>query len=181
MKISVIVPVYNVYNYIDKCLNSLVNQTLRDIEIIVVNDGSPDNSEEIIEKYIKKYSNIKYYKKKNGGISDARNYGLKYATGEYIGFVDSDDYVKENMYEEMYNKALTDNYDMVVCDLNYVYDDKIIRVDCGIKKDTENVKSIYIDNYPVVWNKIFKRELFNNIQFKCGVWFEDVELLMSKK
>ena len=93
VKVSVIVPVYNVEKYIDKCLTSLVNQTLKDIEIIIVNDGSPDKSQKIIDKYVKKHSNIKSYIKKNGGISSARNYGLKYAHGEYIAFVDSDDYV----------------------------------------------------------------------------------------
>ena len=93
MKVSVIVPVYNVEKYIKKCLNSLVNQTLDEVEIVVVNDGSPDNSQKIIDEYTKKYKNIKSYVKKNGGLSDARNYGIKKATGKYISFVDSDDYI----------------------------------------------------------------------------------------
>lgn len=98
-KISVIVPVYNTEKYIQKCLESIVNQTMKDIEIIVVNDGSKDKSEDIIEQFIKNNKSnikIKYYKKKNGGLSDARNYGVQKATGEYIAFVDSDDYIKKD-------------------------------------------------------------------------------------
>ena len=121
VKVSVIVPVYNVYDYLGKCLDSLVNQTLKDIEIIVVNDGSPDNSEEIIDIYKKKYKCIKAYKKENGGLSDARNYGIKRAQGEYIAFIDSDDYVDTQMLEKMYQKAKKDNLDIVVCDVYNVY------------------------------------------------------------
>ena len=113
-KVSVIVPVYNVEKYIDKCLKSLVNQTLSDIEIIVVNDGSTDNSETIIKQYLEKYQNkIKYVIKQNGGLSDARNYGMKFATGEYIAFLDSDDYVDNTIYEKMYNKATEEQCDFV--------------------------------------------------------------------
>ena len=107
-KVSVIVPVYNVEKYLEKCLDSLVSQSLKDIEIIVVNDGSPDNSQDIIDKYVKKYENVFGYKKKNGGLSDARNYGLKKTTGDYIAFIDSDDYISLEMLEIMYNKAIKD-------------------------------------------------------------------------
>ena len=95
-KVSIIVPVYNVEEYLEKCLDSLVNQTLQDIEIIVVNDGSPDNSQQIIDAYIEKYPDkIKGFIKENGGLSDARNYGITKASADYIGFVDSDDYMKK--------------------------------------------------------------------------------------
>lgn len=179
MKVSVIVPVYNVEQYLEKCLDSLANQTLKDIEIIVVNDGSPDNSQKIIDKYVKKYSNIKSYIKENGGVSDTRNYGIKKATGKYIAFVDGDDYVSYNMYELMYNKAESGNFDMVVCDLNYVYEDgKTVRVSSKIEHDTTDIKRTYINMYPCVWNKIYKKSLFNNnVEFKKGVWFEDVDFL----
>lgn len=178
MKVSVIVPVYNVSDYIEKCLDSLIHQTLKEIEIIVINDGSPDNSEEKIKKYLKKNKNIKYYVKENGGLSSARNYGLNYATGEYIAFLDSDDYVTEDMYFKMYEKAKENNFDMVVCDINYLYKDKTLRVSSGIKNDTKNIKSVYKSIHPAAWNKIFKKELFsNNIYFKKGVWFEDVEFI----
>ena len=180
IKVSVIVPVYNVEKYIDKCLKSLVNQTLKDIEIIIVNDESPDNSDKIISKYVKEYKNIKYYKKKNGGVSDARNYGIKKATGEDITFIDSDDYVKYDMYEKMYEKAKSGNFDMVVCDLNCVSEDNnnIKYIDSCIKHDTTNIKSVFINNYPVVWNRIIKRKFFDNgLEFKKNVWFEDVEFI----
>ncbi len=102
-KVSVIVPVYNVENYITKCLESLVSQTLQDMEIIIVNDGSTDNSQQIIDNFVKKYpEKIKAFIKDNGGLSDARNFGIDRAIGEFIGFVDSDDYVTPTMFEQMY-------------------------------------------------------------------------------
>ena len=178
IKVSIIVPVYNVEEYLARCLDSLVNQSLKDIEIIVVNDGSPDNSQKIIDNYCKKYKNIKSFIKENGGLSDARNFGIEKAQGEYIAFLDSDDYVTIDMYMEMYNKAKSGNFDMVVCDLNYVYDDKIIKASCNIKKDTNNIKDVMLNIYPAAWNKIFKRNLMDKgIRFKKGVWFEDVEFI----
>lgn len=178
-KVSVIVPVYNVEKYLDKCLDSLANQTLKDIEVIVVNDESPDNSQKIIDKYAKKYHHIHGYLKKNGGVSDARNFGLSKATGDYIAFVDGDDYVAYNMYELMYKKAKSGNFDIVACNLNYVYEDgKIIEVSSKINSDTTNIKKTYVNMYPCVWNKIYKKQLFkNNISFKKGVWYEDVDFL----
>ena len=101
-KISVIVPVYNTEKYIKKCLDSIINQTYSNIEIIIINDGSTDNSELIINEYLKEYPDkIKYYKKENGGLSDARNYGVTKATGDYICFVDSDDYIDINLFESL--------------------------------------------------------------------------------
>jgi len=182
MKVSVIVPVYNVEKYLEKCLNSLVNQTLEDIEIIVVNDGTKDNSQKIIDKYTKKYpKKVKGYIKENGGLSSARNYGLKYASGEYIAFVDSDDYVELDMYEKMYNKAISENFDIVACDLFYVYDDKKVEAFSNLNNDIftqEEIKQSMINIYPSAWNKIYKKDLFKHkIYFKDRVWFEDVEFL----
>jgi len=183
MKISVIVPVYNVEEYLERCLNSLVNQTLKDIEIIVVNDGSPDNSQKIIDKYVKKYKNVKSYIKKNGGLSDARNYGLKYATGEYISFIDSDDYVDETMMEKMYNKAISNDYDLVVCNLEMVDGQfKLIKkVFSNLEYDINSVEEIrkyMLVIYSSAVNKIYKRSLFDEkVRFKKGVWFEDVEFI----
>ena len=117
-KVSIVVPVYNVEKYLNRCLNSLVNQDYKNIEIIIVNDGSPDNSQMIIDKYKKEYSNvIKAFKKKNEGLSEARNFGLKKATGDYIAFIDSDDYVETNMISEMIKCASKNNSDIVVCDI----------------------------------------------------------------
>ena len=122
-KVSIIVPVYNVEKYLEKCLDSLVNQTLDSYEIIVVNDGSPDNSQEIIDKYVEKYPGIVFaYKKKNGGLGDARNFGIDKARGEYVGFVDSDDWVDKKMFEAMYNMAKTENDDVVICDVTEIND-----------------------------------------------------------
>lgn len=176
VKVSVIVPVYNVEKYLKKCLDSLVNQTLKNIEIIVVNDGSPDDSQKIIDEYTKRYSNIKSYIKENGGLSDARNYGLKKAHGEYVAFLDSDDYVTTDMYEKMYDKAKTANFDMVVCDLNYVYDNCVKKAYSNINHDTTNIKKAMLNIYPTAWNKIIKKDKIN-IEFKKNVWFEDVEFL----
>ena len=107
IKVSVIVPVYNVEKYLNQCLDSLVNQTLEDIEIIVVNDGSPDNSQSIIDDYVKRYpKKVFSYIKKNGGLSSARNFGVEKAKGEYLAFVDSDDYIKKDMY--VLNKIFKD-------------------------------------------------------------------------
>ena len=181
MKVSVIVPVYNVERYLEKCLNSLVNQTLDDIEIIVVNDGTKDNSQKIIDKFTKKYKNVKGYIKENGGLSSARNYGLKYATGEYIGFVDSDDYVELDMYEKLYNKAKEKDFDVVACNINYVYENRVVEVSSNVTKDLfdkKDIKNSMLNIYTTVWNKIYKKELFNKgVFFKEKVWYEDVEFL----
>ena len=175
-KISVIVPVYNVEKYIDKCLKSLTQQTLQDIEIIIVNDGTLDKSVEIIEKYVKENpSKIKYYEKENGGLSSARNYGLEYATGDYIAFLDSDDYVETNMYEEMYSLAKKENADMVECDFiwEWEYGKKIFDKRREYKSKEEMMKKPRV----VAWNKIYKREIINKykIRFPEGLIYEDME------
>lgn len=179
MKVSVIVPVYNAEKYFEKCLNSLVNQTLKDIEIIVVNDGSTDNSEKILKKFLAKYKNIVYFKKENSGQSDARNLGISHAKGDYLGFIDSDDYIALDMFEKLYNKAISDDFDFVSCDVDYIYPNYDKTVDCLIKNDTDNMHSLLINIYPIVCNKIFKRDLFANkdVRFKKGVWYEDVEFI----
>ena len=175
IKVSIIVPVYNVEKYINRCLDSLVNQTLKEIEIIVVNDESPDNSEEIIIEYQKKYNNIKYYKKTNGGLSDARNYGIKYASGEYIGFVDSDDYVDLSMFEKLYEKAFKENLDIVVCDSIEVYNDKTI-----LKKSNFNYSDSVIKNYiispPMACTRLYKKYIFDQVKFTKNIFYEDLYL-----
>lgn len=167
-KISVIVPVYNVEKYIDKCLNSLVNQTLKDIEIIVVNDGSPDNSQAIIDKYVQRYPKlVKSFIKENGGQGSARNLGLEKATGKYISFVDSDDWLDENALLEMYNLAQKDNSDIVICDMIDHYED-------GSTKNYNCTKydSVYKVS-PSACNKIFKKSIIGDIRFLNGEWYED--------
>ena len=172
VKVSVIVPVYNVEKYIDKCLDSLVNQTLKDIEIIVVNDGSPDNSQEIIDKYVKKYpKKVKSYIKENGGQGSARNLGLESAKGEYISFVDSDDYLDLNMLEEMYNVAKEKDNDIVICDLvdHYLLDDNEEKV---IYHNCTKYDSVY-EVTPSACNKIFRREVIGDLKFLSRLWYED--------
>lgn len=177
-KISIIIPAYNVEKYLEKCLDSVVKQTLKDIEIILINDGSSDNTWNIIESFANKYSNIKAFNKPNSGVADTRNFGLSKVSGEYIGFLDSDDYIEPSMFEELYNKAKSGNFDVSVCDA-YIVTDKLTYIDSNISRDLNKneIKTIFATLYPVLWNKIYKKELFNNLSFKEGVWFEDVELL----
>ena len=174
-KVSVIVPVYNVGKYIDKCLKSLVEQTLSDIEIIIVNDGSTDDSKKVIDNYIERYpEKIVYLEKKNGGLSDARNYGIPYAKGEYIAFLDSDDYVELDMYEKMYETAKKENSDMVECDFYWEYPNKT-KKDIGVIYSGQNEM---LENVRVVaWNKLIKREILeiSKIQFPKGYRYDDVE------
>ncbi len=174
-KVSVIVPFYNVEKYIEKCLETLVNQTLDDIEIILVNDGSKDKTVDIVKKYKEMYSNkIVYLEKENGGLSDARNYAIPYARGEYIAFLDSDDYVETNMYKEMYEIAQKENSDMVECNFIWEYPNKA-RIDIGT---TYNNKHEMIEKIRVVaWNKLIKREILekSKVQFPKGYRYEDVE------
>lgn len=176
-KISVIVPAYNASNYIEKCMDSLINQTLEDIEIIIIDDGSTDDTYEKLNNYKDK---VKIIKQKNSGVANARNKGLSVATGEYIAYVDSDDWIEKNMFELLYNKAKKYNYDVVECDFEYVNDfdtwDGVVDIDCDITT-IKDKKKYYINMFPVIWNKIYKRDKIKDIKFKSGVWAEDVEYL----
>ena len=183
-KLSVIVPVYNVEKYLDKCLNSLVRQNVDDYEIIVVNDGTKDNSQKIIDKYVSEYPNlVKSFIKENGGLSDARNYGVKRASGEYITFLDSDDYIEDDTYRNMLDIAYRDNLDLVVSDLEYVWEDesKDAFVKEGINRVSNNdLKNLFLS--PLFsWNKMYKRELFNKLDCKypIGLWYEDIPVTLK--
>ena len=180
-KISVIVPVYNVENYIGRCIDSLVNQTLRDIEVVIVNDGSTDDSQKVIDEYVRKYPDkIKAYTIKNSGAANARNYALDKATGEYIGFVDSDDYVAKDMYEKLYNKAIEDNADIVNC--GYYRETETRCVEKETVYNPEFGNSVFenpyliVDSVPYIWNKIFKRKIIedNKIRFPNLKIYEDL-------
>ncbi len=174
-KVSVIVPFYNVEGYIEKCLETLVNQTLEDIEIILVNDGSKDRSIEIVNKFLEAYpEKLVYLEKENGGLSDARNYAIPYAKGEYIAFLDSDDYVEKDMYQKMYELAKKENSDMVECDFYWEYPDKL-KKDVGV---IYNGKKEMLENVRVVaWNKLIRREILEKteVKFPKGYRYEDVE------
>ena len=181
-KLSIIVPVYGVEKYIDKCLNSLVKQSLKEIEIIVVNDGTKDNSQKIVDKYVKKYPDkIKSYIKENGGQGSARNYGLKKASGEYIGYVDSDDFVEKDMYKKLYNKAKENNYDIVVCgNYNVSEDYQNKNIDAFINNYNTDLENIFFGKM-AVWNKIYKRDILikNKLEFKEKVWYEDLAFTLK--
>lgn len=183
-KVSIIVPVYEVEKYLRKCLNSLVNQTLQDIEIVIVNDGSKDGSQKIIDEFQQKFpEKIKSFEKENGGLSDARNFGLNHATGEFIGFVDSDDEVSATMFEEMYNLAQKHHAEMVICNLQKVDEyGNVTQKLTQIPNMPEKIKlgenfSVFSDLSYFACNKIFKRELFKNKKFKKGIHFEDIQLI----
>ena len=174
-KVSIIVPVYNVEKYVDKCIQTLINQTLEDIEIIIVNDGSTDNSRNIIKEYEHTFPDkIKCYDKENGGLSDARNYGMKFASGEYIAFLDSDDYVELNMYEKMYNKAIEDESDIVECDFIWEYPNKKV-IDSGILYNSKKEMITYAR--VVAWNKLIRKSIIDKakIEYPKGLRYEDVE------
>ena len=173
MEISVIVPVYNVEKYLEDCLKSLVNQTFQDMEIICVNDGSTDNSAEILKKYEGK---IKIITQENQGLSGARNTGIKAAQGRYIGFVDSDDWIDSNFYEKLHNAITETNSDIAAA--------SIIRgeVKYRVKYTEQQVFSSLSEKISVcgipkscyVWNKLYRAELVKRFEFKQGVYYEDV-------
>lgn len=178
-KVTVIVPVYNVAAYLDKCIQSLCNQTLKDIEVILVDDGSKDESAAMCDEYAKKDSRIKVIHKSNGGLSDARNAGLDICKGEFIGFVDGDDYVAEEMFEVLYNRAIKFNADVSGCMHNDIYDDKVIISKSQDITSTDKVKIIafVLGGQLSVCTKIFKKYIFDDLRFDVGKYFEDVYIV----
>ncbi len=171
-KVSVIVPVYNTEKYLEKCLNSLVNQTLKDIEIIIINDGSTDNSVKIINEYKEEYPQIiQVISKKNEGQAIARNIGIEKATGEYVGFLDSDDYAEISMYETLYESAVSQNVDMVLCAYYLVSEEKSKVISFAEKRKEE----LLIDPKAAPWNKLYKTELVkeSGVRFHPGLIYED--------
>ncbi len=166
--ISIIVPVYNVEDYIERCLKSLVKQTYQNIEIIVINDGSPDDSQKIVDEFVKKYPDKVFsYMKENGGLADARNYGLYKIKGKYVAFIDSDDYVELDYCEYLYNLIKKYNCDVACC--NYCENDDLKKEAEDIKliAGSEALKSYVYDPYikTCVWNKMYKRSLIKDIKF----------------
>ena len=188
IKVSVIVPVYNVAKYLAECLESLVNQTLEDIEIICVNDGSTDNSLEILEEYAEKDSRVKVFTIENSGISLARNFGIEQAKGGYIGFVDSDDYVNEYMFEKLYLACVQNDLDLAMCKIS-LFDDETgevnndldyynLKVFSNLDKEVFNSDDTtsFTNNIVVnVYNKLYKKSLLedNSIEFPANLIFED--------
>ena len=178
--ISVIVPVYNTQQYLEKCLDSIVKQTYQNLEIILVNDGSIDESEIICQKYQKKDKRIKYIKQHNGGLSVARNTGIENANGKYLIFIDSDDYVNVHFVDELYSALINNNSDIAVCDYQKVYEkdaDIYSKNTAVIQKNVSNkFDNLYNENSAVTvvaWNKIYKKEIFDKIKYPIGKIHED--------
>ena len=187
-KISVIVPVYNVERYLRTCLDSLINQTLEDIEIIVVNDGSPDNSLSILKEYEHNYaSKVCVYSIENHGVSYARNYGADRAKGEYLLFVDSDDYVEPQMCELLYKKAAEDGNDLVLCNRNNIYESQAGRDIVDPNDMMTAGQNFTIAQYPFElcwlspfpWDKLVRRQLFYDIRFPENIRFEDLAYVLK--
>lgn len=184
MKVSIIVPIYNVEQYLAKCIESLIQQTYKNIEILLVNDGSKDNSEKIMQQYAEKDERIVCLNKVNGGLSDARNYGLRYATGEYCLFIDSDDWLAVHAVEACVNKVKETGAEVVAFDMIYVYSDHEV-FSTGGRFDfmtfQEHPEIVLINNSAC--NKMFKTSLFEKIQFPKGLWYEDlatIPIVLSK-
>ena len=180
--ISIIIPVYKVEKYIHRCLESVINQTYTNLEVILIDDGSPDDCGKICDEYAKKDNRIKVVHKQNGGQSEARNQGLEIASGEYIGFVDSDNYIKEDMFEVLYKTMLKYDADITICN--------IVKTNNATNECLENYKDIeiydksnsmqkllnnHITNY--IYNKLYKRELWEGIHFPVGKILEDMDVM----
>ncbi|MCD8377341.1 MAG: glycosyltransferase [Candidatus Gastranaerophilales bacterium] len=181
LKISVIVPIYNAEPYLSRCLESILNQTLSDIEIICVNDGSDDNSAKILEEYSKKDERIFVITQENGGMSAARNTGVDCAKGEFIGFVDADDFIEKDFYLKLYNAAKSNSAE-VSCGCIVRENDKKQKKLVEYKKGQifEGIKEKFnaakVPQYCFIWNKIYLRETLirENIRFIDGIYYEDM-------
>lgn len=175
-KVTVIVPIYNVEQYLKRCVDSILLQTYQELEIILVNDGSTDNSLQLCNQMVQQDHRIRLIDKVNGGLSDARNAGLKQATGEFVCFIDSDDFILPTMIEKMVNQAEVDQADICVCDMEYLYDDGTKSFASGGLVEKKSVQEmpelIRINNSAC--NKLFKTSMFQDIQFPVGKYYEDL-------
>ena len=183
--ISIIVPVYNVESYLERCIESILNQSFKEFELILVNDGSTDSCKDICNEYKKRDSRIVVVNKKNEGVSSARNLGLDLAKGEYIGFIDPDDFINKDMYKILFDTIQANNSDMVICDYYKVNEDDINKFR-NLKCNCENIKIKNLNNLESIdnlfltgekfifaWNKLYKRELFNDLRYEKGRIYED--------
>lgn len=179
--ISIIVPIYNTEKYLRRCIDSILAQTYKDYELILVDDGSTDNCGEICDKYKKSDTRIKVIHKSNGGISDARNAGLDMASGEYIVFVDGDDYIAPTMVEKLYADIIANKADLAICGFEFV-DENGKRIPKELCYELSDGQIDSIDalaqlgsniSFTPIWNKIYKHELFTNIRFPYGKLYED--------
>ena len=182
--ISIIVPVYNVEKYLEKCIESIINQNYRNIEIILVDDGSKDNSGNICDKYAEKDSRIKVIHKKNGGLSDARNSGLEVAKGKYVGFVDSDDFIAKDMYEYLFKLMKNNDACISVCNYEKKWEniskkneEKNFVKDYDIALNSSEALKYIVDDKILksyACNKLYKIELFQDVRYPLGLNMEDI-------
>lgn len=174
--ISVIVPIYNVEPYLRECLDSICNQTYGDLDIILINDGSPDKCWEICEDYAKKDTRIRVFHTKNQGLSASRNFGLRIAKGEYIGFVDSDDWLEPDMYETLLHRIEATNTKISACGVRHEYlnGEEIYSIDDGVYFGTEAIRKLICALAGNVWNKLYQKQCWNNIRFPDTHTYEDV-------
>lgn len=180
-KISIIVPVYNVERYLDKCISSILEQSFTDFELIIVNDGSKDNSGRICDEYKDSDLRIKVIHQENRGLSVARNVGIEIARGKYITFIDSDDFIHPNMLEILYNNILQNKADISICDYHLVYEGKEVSQKFGDNKirvynNIEGVKKIIEKSEAsmiIACSKLYRRSLFDNIRYPVGKYHED--------
>ncbi|MCI2255194.1 glycosyltransferase [Domibacillus sp. PGB-M46] len=183
-KISIIVPIYNVEQYLKKCVDSILAQTFQDYEIILVNDGSTDACGEICDDYINKDSRIRVIHKKNGGLADARNTGINAANGDYLGFVDSDDWLEPTMYETLYNVCFSENADISTCLIetqrkNKNQKTKVNKKEIKVFTSFEAISSLYegkLSGFSAC-NKLYKKSLFENVEFPKGRVYEDAAIM----
>ncbi|HDT8050800.1 TPA: glycosyltransferase, partial [Enterococcus faecalis] len=170
-KISIIVPVYNVEKYLEKCVRSILAQTFTDFELILVDDGSPDSSGAMCDQFAEQDQRVKVIHKENGGLSDARNAGIEIATGEYLGFVDSDDYIADDMYETLYNQIVTYEAELATVGMIDVYENRESRLtdkkEIKILSQNEAIQAVLdsTDVYAYAVNKLYKKELFNKVRY----------------
>lgn len=175
--ISVIVPIYNVGKYLNECLDSIKNQSYRNLEIIMVDDGSTDNSAEICKQYLTD-DRFNYYYKENGGQSSARNIALDIANGEYVAFIDSDDFVDACLFEDAV-MALQNNIADIIEFGYYIYGNTLHLKNINKRIDVDILKEYLLYGADVVWNKIYAAHLFSQLRFKEKIIYEDVDLLPS--
>ena len=189
--ISIIIPVYNVEQYLNRCIDSLIAQTYHNIEIILVDDGSTDSSSKIVDEYLSKDNRIRVIHKKNGGLSDARNKGIEISKGKYLTFVDSDDYVTKTYVETLYSTIIEYSADISICSYQVKYETgqtlKKGKNKKGVYTTEEALKRmLYHKDFDVsAWAKLYRKELFNGIFFPKGRLFEDAattyKLIMKSK
>lgn len=179
--ISIIVPIYNVEDYLRQCLDSLAAQSLTTIEVLLVNDGSTDASGDIAKEYAERYpERFIYFEKRNGGLSEARNYAFPYVRGEYLAFVDSDDYVAENMYSELLAAARKSDSDLVECGFYYAYPEKVIPSIWKANKEI-SLTDYMISGCVCAWNKLYRYSWIKKLKvmFPSGLLYEDLDFFLK--